>query len=188
MALIRQRYPDVVENTCVAIIGGDPWADSPDAEMARLQAMREELDIHDIVLFLGAKDQEVLPYYYAAAEMVVMPSHYESFGMVALEAMAMGRPVIASEVGGLAFLINDGLDGYHVPTRDPEALAGRIYELLSNPNCREEMGRAARRNAERFDWGIIARRLLDVYRDLLDSPAVVQAPATDSKWLPLARQ
>jgi D-inositol-3-phosphate glycosyltransferase len=188
MALIRQRYPEVVENTCVAIIGGDPWADSPDAEMARLQAMRQELDIHDIVLFLGAKDQDVLPYYYAAAEMVVMPSHYESFGMVALEAMAMGRPVIASEVGGLAFLINDGIDGYHVPTRDPEALAGRIFELLSNPACRAEMGRAARRNAERFDWSIIARRLLDVYRDLLDSPASTRPLATDSEWLPLAQR
>jgi len=168
MALIKQRYPAVIENTCVAIIGGDPWSDNPDAEMARLQAMRQELDIHDFVLFLGAKDQDVLPYYYAAAEMVVMPSHYESFGMVALEAMAMGRPVIASEVGGLAFLIQDGVNGYHVPTRDPEALAERIYELLSNHDCREQMGRAARANAERFDWTIIARRMVTEYNRLLE--------------------
>ncbi len=170
MALIRHRYPDVMENTCVAIIGGDPWADSPDAEMARLQTMREKLGINDLVLFLGAKDQDVLPNYYAAAEMVVMPSHYESFGMVALEAMAMGRPVIASEVGGLAFLVQDGVNGYHVPTRNPEALAERIYELLTNVDCREEMGRAARRHAERFDWCIIADRILDVYRDLVGIP------------------
>lgn len=168
MALIKQRYPHVVENTCVAIIGGDPWADNPDAEMARLQAMRQVLGIHDIIVFLGAKDQDVLPNYYAAAEMVVMPSHYESFGMVALEAMAMGRPVIASEVGGLAFLIHDGINGYHVPTRDPEALAERIYELLTNENCREEMGRLARLNAEKFDWSIIAGHIISVYRHLLD--------------------
>lgn len=167
MALIRHRCPDVMENTCVAIIGGDPWADSLDAEMARLQTMREELGINDLVLFLGAKDQDVLPNYYAAAEMVVMPSHYESFGMVALEAMAMGRPVIASEVGGLAFLVQDGVNGYHVPTRNPEALAERIYELLTNVDCREEMGRAARRHAERFDWCIIADRILNVYKDLV---------------------
>lgn len=167
MALIRHRCPDVMENTCVAIIGGDPWADSLDAEMARLQTMREELGINDLVLFLGAKDQDVLPNYYAAAEMVVMPSHYESFGMVALEAMAMGRPVIASEVGGLAFLVQDGINGYHVPTRNPEALAERIYELLTNVDCREEMGRAARRHAERFDWCIIADRILNVYKDLV---------------------
>lgn len=168
MALIRQRYPAVMENTCVAIIGGDPWSDSPDAEMARLQAMQRKLGTEDIVVFLGAKDQDILPYYYAAAEMVVMPSHYESFGMVALEAMAMGRPVIASEVGGLAFLIRDGVNGYHVPTRDPEALAERIYELLTNDQCRREMGLAARENAERFDWTIIAGRILATYNDLLD--------------------
>lgn len=168
MALIKQRYPDIVENTCVAIIGGDPWADNPDMEMARLQAMRQVLGIHDIIVFLGAKDQDVLPNYYAAAEMVIMPSHYESFGMVALEAMAMGRPVIASEVGGLAFLIHDGINGYHVPTRDPEALAERIYELLTNDECREQMGRLARKNAEQFDWPVIATQLLSVYRHLLD--------------------
>ena len=175
MALIKQRHPAVVENTCVAIIGGDPWADDPDAEMTRLQQMRQDLDIHDFVLFLGAKDQEVLPNYYAAAEMVVMPSHYESFGMVALEAMAMGRPVIASEVGGLAFLIQDGINGYHVPTRNPEALAECIYELLANDQCREEMGRAARQYAERFDWEIIARRMLAVYQSLID-PAFEESP------------
>jgi len=182
MALIKQRYPDVMENTCVAIIGGDPWADTPDAEMARLQALRQDLGIHDIVLFLGAKDQEVLPNYYAAAEMVVMPSHYESFGMVALEAMAMGRPVIASEVGGLAYLIQDGINGYHVPSRDAEALAERIYELLTNVECREEMGREARRYAERFDWSVIAARLSNVYAELLHRAPL---PADDSAFLPL---
>jgi D-inositol-3-phosphate glycosyltransferase len=102
MALIQQRRPEVLHNACMAIIGGDPWADDLDEEMARLQQLRHDLDIHDLVTFLGAKDQDLLPNYYAAAEMVVMPSHYESFGMVALEAMAMGTPVIASEVGGLA--------------------------------------------------------------------------------------
>jgi D-inositol-3-phosphate glycosyltransferase len=166
MALIKQRRPEVIQNTCVAIIGGDPWTDSPDEEMFRLQALLQELDIHDIVVFLGAKDQEVLPYYYAAAEMVIMPSHYESFGMVALEAMAMGRPVIASEVGGLAYLVQDGLNGYHVPSRNPEALAERIFELLTNDECRSALGYNARNYAERFDWSIIAGRLIEIYYQL----------------------
>ncbi len=185
MALIRQRYPDVMDNTCVAIIGGDPWADSPDAEMARLQALRQELGINDLVLFLGAKDQDVLPNYYAAAEMVVMPSHYESFGMVALEAMAMGRPVIASEVGGLAYLVQDGVNGYHVPTRDPEALAERIYELLTNVDCREAMGIAARHYAERFDWRIIAGRIVAVYNRLLDPETNIPVPLFIDSQLPI---
>jgi D-inositol-3-phosphate glycosyltransferase len=75
IALIQERHPRAVENVCVAIIGGDPWGDNLDEEMVRLQDLRKELDIHDLVTFLGSKDQDILPYYYAAAEMVIMPSH-----------------------------------------------------------------------------------------------------------------
>lgn len=146
--------------------------------MARLQALREELGITDLVVFLGAKDQEILPNYYAAAEMVVMPSHYESFGMVALEAMAMGRPVIASEVGGLAYLVKDGINGFHVPSRDPEALASRMFELLSNDACRETMGRMAREYAEKFDWSNIVGRMMRIYEQTIisaDTPTAAGA-------------
>lgn len=174
MALIQQRRAATVENVCVAIIGGDPWGDDPDDEMARLQALRKELDIHDLVTFLGSKDQDVLPYYYAAAEMVVMPSHYESFGLVALEAMAMGTPVIASEVGGLAFLVRDGETGFHVPSRDPEALAERIYRLLVDNNCRSALGQNARAYAQQFAWPIIVERMLRLYENAWLS---VQVPA-----------
>jgi len=167
MALIQKRRPDAVENCCMAIIGGDPWADDLDEEMARLQELRHDLDIHDLVMFLGAKDQEILPNYYAAAEMVVMPSHYESFGMVALEAMAMGTPVIASEVGGLAHLVQHGVTGYHVPSRNPEALAGRIFELLSNPECRDYMGRNARQHARQYAWPNITAKFMKVYGAVL---------------------
>jgi D-inositol-3-phosphate glycosyltransferase len=177
VSLIQERVPQVAENVRVTIIGGDPWADDPDEEMARLQQLRESLDIGDFVTFLGAKDQAVLPFYYAAAEMVVMPSHYESFGMVALEAMAMGTPVIASEVGGLAFLIQDGENGFHVPSRDPEALAERIYELLTNEACRLSMGRNARACAQDFDWSIIAERMMRVYADTM-AERLAGAPAT----------
>ena len=166
MSLINGRYPELVKDTCMAIIGGDPWADDLDDEMARLQRLRDDLDIHDLVTFLGAKDQGILPNYYAAAEIVVMPSHYESFGMVALEAMAMGTPVIASEVGGLAHLVKDGINGFHVPSRDPEALATKIYELLTNESCREFLGEQARAYAQQFDWAIIVDRMIQVYADV----------------------
>ncbi len=168
MALINARYPEVVENVCVAIIGGDPWSDDLDEEMTRLHLLRQELGVHDFVTFLGAKDQNTLPNYYAAAEMVIMPSHYESFGMVALEAMATGTPVIASEVGGLAFLIRDGENGFHVPSRDPEALAERIYELLTNPNCRDFLGKRALHYAKQYAWPIIVERMINVYQSLMD--------------------
>jgi D-inositol-3-phosphate glycosyltransferase len=167
MSLIQKRYPELLKNTCMAIIGGDPWADDLDDEMARLQQLREDLNIHDLVTFLGAKDQTILPNYYAAAEIVVMPSHYESFGMVALEAMAMGTPVVASEVGGLAYLVQDGFNGFHVPSRDPEALANKIYELLSNNDCRKLLGEQAREYAQKYAWPRIVDQMLDVYEDVI---------------------
>jgi len=167
MALIQKRRPEAVENVCVSIIGGDPWADDPDDEMARLQALRQELDVHDLVTFLGSKDQDLLPYHYSAAEMVVMPSHYESFGLVALEAMATGTPVIASEVGGLAFLVRDGETGFHVPSRDPEALADKIYCLLTDNACRKELGKNARAHARQYDWAKIGRRILRLYEKVV---------------------
>ena len=167
ISMIQECMPEAVKNVCVAIIGGDPWADDPEPEMARLQQLREKLRIHDLVTFLGGKDQAALPNYYAAAEMVVVPSHYESFGMVALEAMAMGRPVIASEVGGLAFLVQDNETGFHVPSRDPEALAEKIYTLLSDPACGERLGANARRHAERYAWGNIAQQMAELYQSYI---------------------
>lgn len=169
ISLISKHAPKVVEDVCVAIIGGDPWRDDPDQEMARLQQLRADLGVDDVVAFLGAKDQEVLPNYYAAAEMVVMPSHYESFGLVALESMAMGTPVIASEVGGLAYLVKDGFNGFLVPSRDPEALAERIYTLLEDTDCRESLGTQARHYAEGFAWPKIVDKMLSLYCEILSN-------------------
>ncbi|MGB3714904.1 MAG: glycosyltransferase [Candidatus Promineifilaceae bacterium] len=169
MSLIQKHSPEAIENVSVAIVGGDPWSDDPSDEMARLQDMRNKLGVTDIVTFLGAKDQDDLPNYYAAAEMVVMPSHYESFGLVALEAMAMGIPVIASEVGGLAFLVRDGENGFLVPSRDPEALAERIYTLLMDDECRQRLGANALEHAQGYAWPNIVDRIQVVYEDLLNS-------------------
>ena len=137
--------------------------------MARLKRLRKQLGVTEIVTFIGAKDQDVLPDYYAAAEMVVMPSHYESFGMVALEAMSMGTPVIASEVGGLAFLVKDGVNGFHVPSRDPEALAERIFTLLNDEDCARRLGRQAYASAKQYDWPLIADRMIRVYEGIIAS-------------------
>ncbi|MBW7882360.1 MAG: glycosyltransferase [Caldilineaceae bacterium] len=167
IALLKMHKETDLANTCVTIIGGDPWADTLDAEMERLQKMRLELGLSDLVAFAGARDQQVLPYYYAAAEMVVMPSHYESFGMVALEAMAMGTPVIASEVGGLAYLVRDGENGFLVPRRDAEALAEHILELLNDRHLRERLSRRAQEYAQQYDWSLIARQLVSLYGEMV---------------------
>ncbi|MDF1499441.1 MAG: glycosyltransferase [Anaerolineales bacterium] len=154
---------------CVAIIGGEAGVseEKMSAEMARLQALRLEAGLDDIVHFLGKRDQDTLQYYYSAAEIVVVPSHYESFGLVALEAMACGTPVVASETGGLAFLVRDGETGYHVPTGNVEALAARIKELLTDEVLRARMGKTAAAYACQYDWSVISEQVLDLYAALI---------------------
>jgi D-inositol-3-phosphate glycosyltransferase len=125
--------------------------------------LKEELGIGDLVTFLGAKDQNTLVNYYSAAEVVVMPSHYESFGMVAIEAMACGTPVIASDVGGLAYIVEDGFNGYLVPRQDYTALADKIGLLLKYPHLRHQLGEQAHAWVARFSWARIADDVLAMF-------------------------
>ncbi len=168
ISLIRQRDISV----CLAVIGGDADTDgiSDSEEMARLKAMREEAGVKDLVIFLGKRSQDTLPYYYSAAEAVVVPSHYESFGMVALEAMACGTPVVASQVGGLAFLVQDGVTGFTVPVDEPLALADRLTQLLNDPVLHHKLGQQALTAARQYAWERIAGRINRLYEEVLDQP------------------
>lgn len=170
LAIMRKR--GVLEHfpLCLAVIGGEPDAgpDQVSVEMARLQQLCESYGLQDLVAFLGKRCQDSLPYYYSAADAVVMPSHYESFGMVALEAMACGTPVVASQVGGLAFLVQDNITGYTVPSGDPAALAERLTELIQNDSLRTRMGEQAINVARGYGWKKIAARLLAVYEEILE--------------------
>ena len=150
---------------CLVIIGGDPdsTVENLSAEMARLQNLCAELDLGDLVVFLGKRAQDTLPYYYSSADVLIIPSHYESFGMVALEAMACGTPVIASQVGGLAFLVKDGVTGYVVPDEDIEMLSQRLSILISQPDIRRQMGEQACAEAQNYAWEKITARILQVY-------------------------
>ena len=173
MAILKREGTLDKHPMCVAIIGGDPEADPArmTAEMLRLQNLRIELGIGDIVAFLGKRDQDTLQYYYSAADMVVVPSHYESFGMVALEAMACGAPVVASETGGLAFLVKDGETGFHVPTADAEALAARLKLLAEDDALRTRLGQQAAAYARTFSWAHIAPQIVHVYKSMLERVA-----------------
>ncbi len=168
---------------CVPIIGGDPYRIEDNDEMVRLQELREELGIERVVTFLGAQDQDTLPYYYSAAEMVVMPSDYESFGMVALEAMACGTPVIASDVGGLAYLVRHGQTGYRVPARNEKELAAKIVRLLTDEGLRRRMGERAACWAERFAWPRIADQIQEVYAEVRALSLGAPEPAYSSSSL-----
>ena len=153
----------------LAIIGGDPSASPQEmsAEMVRLQKLCDDLCLGQLVVFLGKRDQDKLPYYYSAAKLLVMPSHYESFGMVALEAMACGTPVIASEVGGLAYLVRDGETGFTVPDQEPELLSEKITWLLNDHGLHRTMSERAVEYAQDYAWEKIAGQIMDVYKDLV---------------------
>ena len=163
------RLKNLKEPVHLAVIGGDPEAGSAEIsqEMVRLQNMCDELTIGKMVVFLGKRGQDTLPYYYSAAEVVVMPSHYESFGMVALEAMACGTPVIASQVGGLAFLVQDGVTGYTVPAEDYDALCERLTSILGDESLRQQMGRNAAEYAQNYEWEKITKQIVEVYQELV---------------------
>jgi D-inositol-3-phosphate glycosyltransferase len=165
-----QEKGGVEKNLCLVVIGGDleEHDGKESKDMHLLNQLRDEYGLKDMVTFLGKKSQDSLPYYYSAAEMVIMPSHYESFGMVALEAMACGTPVIASLVGGLIHLVEDGVTGYHIPVDDPIALSERISGLLQDKALRYRMGHDAFAFAKKFDWEDITERMIQLYRVLLN--------------------
>jgi D-inositol-3-phosphate glycosyltransferase len=151
-----------LDDTRLVIVGGQP---GHDRELERLKSIARTLGLSDKVTFTGTMDQTDLPAYYSAADVFVMPSHYESFGLAALEAMACGTPVIASRVGGLKAFVKDGRVGYLIPWHCPEPYAQRLDVLLANPALREGMGRAARAEAETMGWSHVASDMLDLYSD-----------------------
>ena len=146
------------------IVGGDMEGD---LEMNRLQSLSQELGISANVSFLGRMDQQELPIYYNAADICVVPSYYESFGLVALEAMACGTPVIASRVGGLPTIVKAGFTGYLIPWRCPEPFADVLDILLGNQAIRNAMGKASRKAALTMQWPVVVDNLVDSYHSLL---------------------
>jgi D-inositol-3-phosphate glycosyltransferase len=147
------------------VVGGD--ADEPtNGHETSLRRRIERLGLGDSVRFVGPQPQSVLPLYYAASDVTVLPSYYESFGMVALEAMACGSPVIASRVGGLVTTVRDGVTGFLVPDGDVEALAERIATLVADPELRWRLGREGVRWAAQHRWPCVAEAVCKEYASL----------------------
>ncbi len=159
----------------VLIVGGD---DSTKVQLSKLRELAKLRGIDHRVAFTGAVDHDKLPLYYNAADICVVPSHYESFGLVAVEAMASGLPVVASRVGGLTGTIKDGETGYLVPWLCPEPFAERIELLLDNEPLRRNLGEAAREAVGRYRWENVAAGVLDVYDALAPSTPELAATAT----------
>ncbi len=151
----------------VVIVGGnDHRRDGVAAqELARLKAIARELHISKVVEFRGVVPQEELPLYYAAADVCAVPSRYESFGMVALEAMASGRPVVGFASRGLQQTVRHGRSGLLVPPGDVNGLAAALGHVLSDDALARRMGIAARESVRGFTWDEVVERSLAVYED-----------------------
>jgi D-inositol-3-phosphate glycosyltransferase len=146
------------------IVGGDEHSQG---QVQILQRMAKELRIQDQVTFIGSVDQEKLPSFYSAADICAIPSYYESFGMVALESLACGTPVVATNVGGMRSLIRHSRMGRMVRKNHPHNLASEISELLHQPGDDTRHIKTRRDRTTEFSWVIITDRILYEYNGLL---------------------
>ena len=140
--------------------------DQPVGPMTTYARIAADLGIRDRVRFLGSLPHEELVHWYRAVDAVAVPSRYESFGLVAIEAMASGAAVVASRVGGLRFSITDEVSGLLVPHSQPGALAEALTRVLADDALRESLGRNAVEAARRFSWETVGADIARVYQRL----------------------
>jgi D-inositol-3-phosphate glycosyltransferase len=127
-----------------------------------------QLGIGGDVIFRGAQPQDLLPLYYAAATVCAVPSLYESFGLVAVEAMACGLPVVATRVGGMKFTVEEDYSGLLVPRGDDAAMARALQRILEDRDLRATLQVGARQAAIRFSWHTVGSAVLNLYERLAD--------------------
>jgi D-inositol-3-phosphate glycosyltransferase len=154
----------------LVIVGGASGVDG-DEEVELARRLAAELGVDDRVRFVAPQPHHILSSWYRAADLVIVPSRSESFGLVALEAAACGIAVVASAVGGLLNIVHDGVTGHLVDGRDPERYARAMTQLLDDPAGAAAMGAAAGVRARRFTWSFTAARLRRLYTDLAAQPA-----------------
>ena len=158
--------------TTLMIVGGASGQEG-DEEVARIMAMIDDLDLTERVQFVDPQPHYALSTYYRAADVLIMPSRSESFGLVALEAAACGVPVVAAAVGGLRTLVQDGVTGYLIDVRDPAEYARAMNKILGDREHAAALGAAAAVTASRYPWSGLAGRLSGIYTDLVEAQALV---------------
>lgn len=169
-ALARSSHPDAF----LVVIGGPSGPDG-EAELARLHLLVDELGLAGRVHFLPPQAHELLSTFYRAADVCLVPSRSESFGLVALEAAACGTPVVAAAVGGLTTLVDHGRTGFLVEGRDPRDYAACVDLVLGDRALAGELGARAAERARKYTWPLAAARLRRLYADLTDR-ALVECP------------
>ena len=159
---------DTEEGVRMIVVGADV---NGNREIDRVKLLAKERNLEDQIEFVGQVNHTDLPRYYNAADVCVVPSYYESFGLVALESMACGTPVVAARVGGLSTIIQHGRTGYLKPWRCPDAFANSVEMIISNDGLQQSMGAAARKRAEGMGWDNVASLMWDEYAVLTGQPA-----------------
>lgn len=163
----------------LVIGGGSRPGQSDGRERDRIGNIVSELELDSITTFPGRLGNSNLPLYYAAADVCVVPSHYEPFGLVPLEAMASRTPVVASNVGGLKFTVVPEITGLLVPPKDEPGFTTAIDRILSDLTWRDQLGETARQRVEiAFSWQSVAANLGQLYTSLLAQSAAPQAKPT----------
>jgi len=153
------------ESLRLIVIGGDAGSL---AEVEKLQKLAASLDIAERITFQGIVKQEALSLYYSAADVCVVPSYYESFGLVPLEALACGTPVVATDVGDLRNIIREGESGYIIPDNSPEKLAAAVSMVFDGPVRDAECSLDIRASVSRWDWANIAGKISQEMQSVLD--------------------
>jgi D-inositol-3-phosphate glycosyltransferase len=149
----------------LVVVGGASGSEGA-GEVARIDALVDELGVRPLLRFVEPQPHHLLSTYYRAADVCIVPSRSESFGLVALEAAACGTPVVAAAVGGLRTLVEDGATGFLVEGRDPDDFAERVHQLLVDERLALALGTEAARRAKGYTWSTAAARLRRVYGDL----------------------
>jgi D-inositol-3-phosphate glycosyltransferase len=161
------RRPDLMSNVILGVVGGSSARPGDQDEVARLMELSAALGVADRVVFYPPQPHQRLAEFYSAADVLLLPSRTESFGLVALEAQACGTPVVATGSGGLPHVVLDGETGFLVRSRDAGRYAERLLQILSDRALAARLSRGAFRHAERFSWDATTADVRRVYREVL---------------------
>ncbi len=167
-SLAELNRPDAT----LLIVGGASGIEG-ETEIAHVHALMQELKVENQVRFVAPQAHHILSTYYRAADVVLVPSRSESFGLVALEAAACGTPVVANAVGGLLTIVEHGRTGFLVPDRQPEIFARHIANILDDPALSVRMSHDAAERAKGYTWSFAAARLRRAYTDITSRDRVV---------------
>jgi glycosyltransferase involved in cell wall biosynthesis len=178
------QLTDQLESVKLVIVGGSEAGQADGIERQRIGAIVDELGLGDRIIFAGRIGHDTLPFYYTAADVCVIPSHYEPFGLVAVEAMACGTPVVASDVGGLRFSVVPEETGLLVPPQSVDGFANAIGRILSDEIWAKKLRkRATERVQQHFSWASVAVQLSNLYRLLLAQSLTDRPLVTPNRYV-----